>query len=44
MLAIEVYSGAPSTEMPDQPIMRIVIIRNLAILYARELSSHAAPN
>jgi|GEM_PF-4949839 len=42
MLAIEVYSGAPSTEMPDRPIMRIVIIRKLAILHASGLSSQFA--
>ncbi len=41
-MGIQVYFGLLSTEMPDRPIMRIVIIRNLAILHASGLSSQFA--
>ena len=43
-MGIQVYFGLLSTEMPDRPIMIIVIIRKLAILHARELSNHTAQN
>jgi hypothetical protein len=43
-MGIQVYFGLLSTEMPDRSIMRIVIIRKLAILHASDISSHAAPN